>query len=168
MILTLTSLWQNIQLKNEPEATMQRGSDSAALGWSARSVFTLFLFQLMKPKYRSLSYPCLLPKSHTTAGEQRYQVPNCTHAKVQVGSLQSAPPPKLNRLLFSYSLFLDVSSTVWLWKWVWVDDKVNVVRRTAANIITSSSINLSVVVLKLLLLFNRQSKTKILLFDICA
>lgn len=38
----------------------------------------------MKPKYRSLSYPFLLPKSHTSANELRYQVPECVNAKVQV------------------------------------------------------------------------------------
>lgn len=46
----------------------------------------LLHYQLVKPKYRSLSYPYLLPKSHTTAGEQRYQVPNCIPTKVQVSS----------------------------------------------------------------------------------
>lgn len=40
--------------------------------------------QIMKPKYRSLSYPYLLPKSHTTANEITYQVPHCTKANVQV------------------------------------------------------------------------------------
>ncbi|KAF0044068.1 hypothetical protein F2P81_003226 [Scophthalmus maximus] len=39
---------------------------------------------IMKPKYRSLSYPFLLPKSHSSANELRYQVPDCTDAKVQV------------------------------------------------------------------------------------
>lgn len=38
----------------------------------------------MKPKYRSLSYPFLLPKSHSTASELRYQVPECVSARVQV------------------------------------------------------------------------------------
>lgn len=38
----------------------------------------------MKPKYRSLSYPFLLPKSHTTAHELRYQVPESVRANVQV------------------------------------------------------------------------------------
>lgn len=41
----------------------------------------------MKPKYRSLSYPFLLPKSHSSAGELRYQVPDCVNAKVQVRQL---------------------------------------------------------------------------------
>lgn len=49
-------------------------------------LFLYFLPQLVKPKYRSLSYPYLLPKSHTTAAEQRYQVPGCTPARVQVGA----------------------------------------------------------------------------------
>lgn len=40
--------------------------------------------QIMKPKYRSLSYPYLLPKSHTTANEIKYQVPGCTQTNVQV------------------------------------------------------------------------------------
>ncbi|KAM9332106.1 phospholipase D1-like isoform 1-T2 [Pholidichthys leucotaenia] len=37
-----------------------------------------------KRKYRAPSYPYLLPKSHTTAQEQRYQVPNCINSKVQI------------------------------------------------------------------------------------
>nr|XP_033814661.1 phospholipase D1 isoform X1 [Geotrypetes seraphini]XP_033814662.1 phospholipase D1 isoform X1 [Geotrypetes seraphini]XP_033814663.1 phospholipase D1 isoform X1 [Geotrypetes seraphini] len=40
--------------------------------------------KIMKPKYRSLSYPFLLPKSHKSAKEQRYQVPESISAKVQV------------------------------------------------------------------------------------
>jgi hypothetical protein len=40
----------------------------------------------MKPKYRSLSYPFLLPKSQTTAHELRYQVPGAVRATVQVSS----------------------------------------------------------------------------------
>lgn len=47
-------------------------------------LFWLSLLQLVKPKYRSLSYPYLLPKSHTTAHEIKYQVPNCTTVKAQV------------------------------------------------------------------------------------
>lgn len=66
-----------------------------------RPPFSLFLFQLVKPKYRLRSYPCLLPKSHTTAGEQRYQVPNCVHAKVQVAIVI--------RHLFSTSLMTALS-----------------------------------------------------------
>lgn len=38
----------------------------------------------MKPKYRSLSYPFLLPKSQTTAHELKHQVPGSVHANVQV------------------------------------------------------------------------------------
>ncbi|XP_042256007.1 phospholipase D1 [Thunnus maccoyii] len=62
---------------------------SVVHGKAARDVARHFIqrwnfTKLVKPKYRSLSYPYLLPKSHTTAGEQRYQVPNCTHAKVQI------------------------------------------------------------------------------------
>lgn len=45
---------------------------------------SLSRLQIMKPKYRSLSYPFLLPKSHSTANELRYQVPECVSAKVQV------------------------------------------------------------------------------------
>ncbi|KAG7254528.1 hypothetical protein CRUP_010557 [Coryphaenoides rupestris] len=37
----------------------------------------------MKPKYRSLSYPYLLPKSHSSGGDLRYQVPGCINTKVQ-------------------------------------------------------------------------------------
>lgn len=39
----------------------------------------------MKPKYRSLSYPFLLPKSQQTANELKYQVPEAVPATVQVG-----------------------------------------------------------------------------------
>ncbi|PKU30801.1 phospholipase d1-like [Limosa lapponica baueri] len=41
--------------------------------------------KIMKPKYRSLSYPFLLPKSQQTANELKYQVPEAVHATVQVG-----------------------------------------------------------------------------------
>ncbi|XP_039983506.1 phospholipase D1 [Xiphias gladius] len=62
---------------------------SVVHGKAARDVARHFIqrwnfTKLVKPKYRSLSYPYLLPKSHTTAGEQRYQVPGCTPAKVQI------------------------------------------------------------------------------------
>uniref|UniRef100_A0A8C3B065 Phospholipase n=1 Tax=Cyclopterus lumpus TaxID=8103 RepID=A0A8C3B065_CYCLU len=62
---------------------------SVVHGKAARDVARHFIqrwnfTKLVKPKYRSLSYPYLLPKSHTTAGEQRYQVPNCTPAKVHI------------------------------------------------------------------------------------
>uniref|UniRef100_A0A8C8M854 Phospholipase n=1 Tax=Oncorhynchus tshawytscha TaxID=74940 RepID=A0A8C8M854_ONCTS len=55
---------------------------SVVHGKAARDVARHFIqrwnfCKIMKPKYRSLSYPYLLPKSHTTAGEIRYQVPNC-------------------------------------------------------------------------------------------
>uniref|UniRef100_A0A4W6G1F4 Phospholipase n=1 Tax=Lates calcarifer TaxID=8187 RepID=A0A4W6G1F4_LATCA len=60
---------------------------SVVHGKAARDVARHFIqrwnfTKLVKPKYRSLSYPYLLPKSHTTAGEQRYQVPDCTPAKI--------------------------------------------------------------------------------------
>ncbi|KAM8822743.1 phospholipase D1 isoform 1-T2 [Spinachia spinachia] len=62
---------------------------SVVHGKAARDVARHFIqrwnfTKLVKPKYRSLSYPYLLPKSHTTAGEQRYQVPGCTPARVQI------------------------------------------------------------------------------------
>uniref|UniRef100_A0A8C8JFR2 Phospholipase n=1 Tax=Oncorhynchus tshawytscha TaxID=74940 RepID=A0A8C8JFR2_ONCTS len=62
---------------------------SVVHGKAARDVARHFIqrwnfCKIMKPKYRSLSYPYLLPKSHTTAGEIRYQVPNCIPAKVQI------------------------------------------------------------------------------------
>uniref|UniRef100_H2SLG2 Phospholipase n=1 Tax=Takifugu rubripes TaxID=31033 RepID=H2SLG2_TAKRU len=62
---------------------------SVVHGKAARDVARHFIqrwnfTKLVKPKYRSQSYPCLLPKSHTTAGEQRYQVPNCINTKVQI------------------------------------------------------------------------------------
>uniref|UniRef100_A0A669BP63 Phospholipase n=1 Tax=Oreochromis niloticus TaxID=8128 RepID=A0A669BP63_ORENI len=59
---------------------------SVVHGKAARDVARHFIqrWNFTKPKYRSLSYPYLLPKSHTTAGEQRYQVPNCIPTKVQI------------------------------------------------------------------------------------
>ncbi|XP_055738046.1 phospholipase D1-like isoform X1 [Salvelinus fontinalis] len=62
---------------------------SVVHGKAARDVARHFIqrwnfCKIMKPKYRSLSYPYLLPKSHNTAGEIRYQVPNCIPAKVQI------------------------------------------------------------------------------------
>ncbi|XP_049912840.1 phospholipase D1 [Epinephelus moara] len=62
---------------------------SVVHGKAARDVARHFIqrwnfTKLVKPKYRSLSYPYLLPKSHTTAAEQRYQVPNCIPTKVQI------------------------------------------------------------------------------------
>ncbi|XP_075905242.1 phospholipase D1 [Nelusetta ayraudi] len=62
---------------------------SVVHGKAARDVARHFIqrwnfTKLMKPKYRSQSYPCLLPKSHSTAGEQRYLVANCTPARVQI------------------------------------------------------------------------------------
>ncbi|XP_066518510.1 phospholipase D1a isoform X2 [Hoplias malabaricus] len=40
--------------------------------------------KIMKPKYRSLSFPYLLPKSHSTANELLYQVPDCVQTTAQV------------------------------------------------------------------------------------
>lgn len=62
---------------------------SVVHGRAARDVARHFIqrwnfTKIMKPKYRSLSYPFLLPKSHSTADELRYQVPDCVNAKVQV------------------------------------------------------------------------------------
>ncbi|XP_028288110.1 phospholipase D1-like [Parambassis ranga] len=62
---------------------------SVVHGKAARDVARHFIqrwnfTKLMKPRYRSLSYPYLLPKSHSTAAEQRYQVRNCTPTKVQI------------------------------------------------------------------------------------
>ncbi|XP_060949464.1 phospholipase D1 [Limanda limanda] len=62
---------------------------SVVHGGAARDVARHFIqrwnfTKLVKPKYRSLSFPYLLPKSHTTAGEQRYQVPGCVPARVQI------------------------------------------------------------------------------------
>ncbi|XP_038160336.1 phospholipase D1 [Cyprinodon tularosa] len=62
---------------------------SVVHGKAARDVARHFIQRwnfnkIMKPKYRSLSYPYLLPKSHSTAGELPYQVPNCVTTKVQV------------------------------------------------------------------------------------
>ncbi|KAI6051112.1 phospholipase D1 isoform X1 [Marmota monax] len=62
---------------------------SAVHGKAARDVARHFIqrwnfTKIMKPKYRSLSYPFLLPKSQTTAHELRYQVPGAVHAGVQL------------------------------------------------------------------------------------
>ncbi|KAM9827041.1 LOW QUALITY PROTEIN: phospholipase D1 [Neosynchiropus ocellatus] len=62
---------------------------SVVHGKAARDVARHFIqrwnfTKMMKPKYRAQSYPCLLPKSHSTAGELRYQVPGCVQAKVQI------------------------------------------------------------------------------------
>ncbi|XP_029384802.1 phospholipase D1 [Echeneis naucrates] len=62
---------------------------SVVHGKAARDVARHFIqrwnfTKLVKPKYRALSYPYLLPKSHTTAGEQHYRVPDCIPTKVQI------------------------------------------------------------------------------------
>ncbi|XP_065114500.1 phospholipase D1 isoform X1 [Paramisgurnus dabryanus] len=62
---------------------------SVVHGKAARDVARHFIqrwnfTKIMKPKYRSLSYPYLLPKSHTTGNEIKYQVPGCTQTNVQV------------------------------------------------------------------------------------
>ncbi|KAJ8003765.1 hypothetical protein DPEC_G00151740 [Dallia pectoralis] len=62
---------------------------SVVHGRAARDVARHFIqrwnfCKIMKPKYRSLSYPYLLPKSHSTAGDLRYQVPDCVLTKAQV------------------------------------------------------------------------------------
>ncbi|KAI7792627.1 phospholipase D1 [Triplophysa rosa] len=62
---------------------------SVVHGKAARDVARHFIqrwnfTKIMKPKYRSLSYPYLLPKSHTTGSEIKYQVPGCSQANVQV------------------------------------------------------------------------------------
>ncbi|KAF6714433.1 Phospholipase D1 [Oryzias melastigma] len=62
---------------------------SVVHGRAARDVARHFIqrwnfTKIMKPKYRSLSYPFLLPKSHSTANEHKYQVPGSVNAKVQV------------------------------------------------------------------------------------
>ncbi|KAK1344144.1 hypothetical protein QTO34_014704 [Cnephaeus nilssonii] len=56
---------------------IQRWNFTKVHGWFYRG-------SIMKPKYRSLSYPFLLPKSHTTAHELKYQVPGSVRANVQV------------------------------------------------------------------------------------
>uniref|UniRef100_A0A672GLX0 Phospholipase n=1 Tax=Salarias fasciatus TaxID=181472 RepID=A0A672GLX0_SALFA len=62
---------------------------SVVHGRAARDVARHFIqrwnfTKIMKPKYRSLSYPFLLPKSHTSADELRYQVPDSVNANAQV------------------------------------------------------------------------------------
>ncbi|XP_074047028.1 phospholipase D1 isoform X2 [Macrotis lagotis] len=62
---------------------------SVVHGKAARDVARHFIqrwnfTKIMKSKYRSLSYPFLLPKSQATAHELRYQVPESVHATVQL------------------------------------------------------------------------------------
>uniref|UniRef100_A0A673MEV5 Phospholipase n=1 Tax=Sinocyclocheilus rhinocerous TaxID=307959 RepID=A0A673MEV5_9TELE len=62
---------------------------SVVHGKAARDVARHFIqrwnfTKIMKPKYRSLSYPFLLPKSHSTANDLKYQAPDCVQTKVQV------------------------------------------------------------------------------------
>ncbi|XP_062841509.1 phospholipase D1 [Trichomycterus rosablanca] len=62
---------------------------SVVHGKAARDVARHFIqrwnfTKIMKPKYRSLSYPYLLPKSHATANEIKHPVPGCVPTKVQV------------------------------------------------------------------------------------
>lgn len=62
---------------------------SVVHGKAARDVARHFIqrwnfTKIMKKKYRSLSYPFLLPKSQTTAHELKYQVPGSVHATVQL------------------------------------------------------------------------------------
>uniref|UniRef100_K9J066 Phospholipase n=1 Tax=Desmodus rotundus TaxID=9430 RepID=K9J066_DESRO len=62
---------------------------SVVHGRAARDVARHFIqrwnfTKIMKSKYRSLSYPFLLPKSHTTAHELKYQVPGSVPANVQL------------------------------------------------------------------------------------
>ncbi|XP_061752334.1 phospholipase D1a isoform X2 [Nerophis ophidion] len=62
---------------------------AAVHGRAARDVARHFIqrwnfTKIMKPKYRSLSYPFLLPKSHSSANELRHQVPGCVNTRVQV------------------------------------------------------------------------------------
>uniref|UniRef100_A0A8B9D413 Phospholipase n=1 Tax=Anser cygnoides TaxID=8845 RepID=A0A8B9D413_ANSCY len=62
---------------------------SVVHGKAARDVARHFIqrwnfTKIMKPKYRSLSYPFLLPKTQQTANELKYQVPEAVHATVQV------------------------------------------------------------------------------------
>uniref|UniRef100_A0A672PKN1 Phospholipase n=1 Tax=Sinocyclocheilus grahami TaxID=75366 RepID=A0A672PKN1_SINGR len=62
---------------------------SVVHGKAARDVARHFIqrwnfTKIMKPKYRSLTYPFLLPKSHSTANDLNYQVPDCVQTKVQV------------------------------------------------------------------------------------
>lgn len=69
------------------------------------------LMQIMKPKYRSLSYPFLLPKSHSSASELRYQVPGCVNANVQVRKRTQANCRKIQmnelcRLMYINTIFI--------------------------------------------------------------
>ncbi|XP_046873315.1 phospholipase D1a [Hypomesus transpacificus] len=62
---------------------------SVVHGKAARDVARHFIqrwnfTKIMKPKYRSLYYPFLLPKSHSSANQLHYQVPDCVNTKVQV------------------------------------------------------------------------------------
>ncbi|XP_012495681.1 PREDICTED: phospholipase D1 isoform X1 [Propithecus coquereli] len=73
---------------------------SAVHGKAARDVARHFIqrwnfTKIMKSKYRSLSYPFLLPKSQTTAHDLRYQVPGSVHANVQNQFLISCADDKV-------------------------------------------------------------------------
>lgn len=62
---------------------------SVVHGRAARDVARHFIqrwnfTKIMKPKYRSLSYPFLLPKTQRTAKELNYHVPGASLARVQV------------------------------------------------------------------------------------
>ncbi|XP_058151278.1 phospholipase D1 isoform X2 [Dasypus novemcinctus] len=62
---------------------------SVVHGKAARDVARHFIqrwnfTKIVKPKYRSLSYPFLLPKSQATAHELKYQVPGSVHANIQL------------------------------------------------------------------------------------
>ncbi|XP_051556150.1 phospholipase D1-like [Myxocyprinus asiaticus] len=62
---------------------------SVVHGKAARDVARHFIqrwnfTKIMKPKYRSLIYPFLLPKSHSTGNDLKYKVPDCVQTKVQV------------------------------------------------------------------------------------
>uniref|UniRef100_A0A672KXJ8 Phospholipase n=1 Tax=Sinocyclocheilus grahami TaxID=75366 RepID=A0A672KXJ8_SINGR len=58
---------------------------SVVHGKAARDVARHFIQRWNFTKVRkSLSYPYLVPKSHTTANEIKYQVPGCTQTNVQV------------------------------------------------------------------------------------
>ncbi|XP_076868310.1 phospholipase D1 isoform X2 [Brachyhypopomus gauderio] len=62
---------------------------SVVYGTAARDVARHFIqrwnfTKIMKPKYRSLSYPYLLPKSRCSANDIKYLVPGCVSTRVQV------------------------------------------------------------------------------------
>uniref|UniRef100_A0A672KS76 Phospholipase n=1 Tax=Sinocyclocheilus grahami TaxID=75366 RepID=A0A672KS76_SINGR len=93
---------------------------SVVHGKAARDVARHFIqrwnfTKIMKPKYRSLSYPYLVPKSHTTANEIKYQVPGCTQTNVQVLRSASDWSAGIKYHEDEHYIYIEVSSLLMYW-----------------------------------------------------